>query len=154
MLEIAGVVYELPLVKEEVDEPPCHRCPAICCQYFALEIDKPKSKSDFDQIRWYLMHENTHVFVDEGAWYVQVWNRCQNLLPDHRCGIYETRPEICRGYGMDEEGLVNCHAVAEEDEEYESVFKSPEQLEHFYQKWYKKRYGKNGKKKGKKKKRK
>lgn len=26
---------------------------------------------------------------------------CRNLLPDHLCGIYETRPAVCRNYRPD-----------------------------------------------------
>jgi Fe-S-cluster containining protein len=29
---------------------------------------------------------------------VRLTHRCQQLLPDNRCGIYETRPQICRDF--------------------------------------------------------
>lgn len=145
----SGLTYELPIVKGDPDEPPCHLCPGICCSYIAVEIDKPSSKTEFEQIRWYLMHEKIHVFVDEGEWFLQVWNHCENLQPDNTCRIYETRPEICREYGTDKEDLVNCHAVAEENEEYDLLFKEPAEIEAYYAKWYKKRYGKKKKKKKK-----
>lgn len=137
-----GIYYELPVVQGNPEHPPCDKCPAICCHYFALEIDKPTSKTAFDQIRWYLLHEKTHVFIDEGSWFVQIWNPCNHLLPDNRCGIYETRPEICRDYGANEEGEVNCHAVSSDNEEYDVLFTCPEDLDRYYQKWYEKRYGK------------
>jgi len=152
MTAYSGLTYELPLVRGKVDTPPCHLCPAICCQYYALEIDKPTSKKDFEQIRWYLLHERTHVFVDEGKWYLQIWNRCSHLTTDQRCEIYETRPEICREYGADAEGQVNCHAVSTKNEEYDLLFTEPEQLEKYYRKLYEKRYGKKKKQKGRKKK--
>lgn len=142
-----GLVYQLPIVTGEVAEPPCHLCPAICCNYIAVEIDKPTSKSEFEQIRWYLMHEKIHVFVDEGEWFLQVWNRCDNLQADNSCAIYETRPEICREYGADKKGEVNCHAVAADNEEYDLLFTEPAQIEAYYEKWYKKRYGKKKKNK-------
>jgi uncharacterized protein len=28
--------------------------------------------------------------------------RCRNLLPDNRCGIYESRPDFCRSYPQEE----------------------------------------------------
>ncbi len=86
------------------DGPPCDHCTARCCKYFALPIDKPKTKADYGYVRWYLMHEGIAVWVDEGDWYLEVRTVCKHLLPDNRCGIYETRPQICRDYGIPEEG--------------------------------------------------
>ena len=76
----------------------CDHCTAVCCQYLALPLDEPETPRDFDDIRWYLMHEGITVFVEDGDWYVQVQTTCRNLQPDSRCGIYETRPKICREY--------------------------------------------------------
>jgi Fe-S-cluster containining protein len=87
------------------------------------------------------MHEKVHVFVDSGEWYLQVWTRCQHLLRDNRCGVYETRPQICREYGFGEGGDVNCHATSEPNAEYDLVFTEAHELEAYYQKWYENRYG-------------
>ncbi len=76
----------------------CEHCAAACCRYIALPIDKPKSRRDYDDIRWYLMHEGVTVFVEEGDWYVQFQARCTSLGADNLCTIYETRPAICRKY--------------------------------------------------------
>src|SRR4051794_4770830 len=43
----------------------CDKCAALCCRYFALPIDNPKSAHDYDNVRWYLMHENVVVFVEK-----------------------------------------------------------------------------------------
>ncbi|MCU0231484.1 MAG: hypothetical protein MUC67_08915 [Acidobacteria bacterium] len=48
------------------DGPPCHRCVALCCRYYALEIDAPEDEEDFEQIKWYLIHGKSWVFVDDG----------------------------------------------------------------------------------------
>lgn len=149
-MAFSGLVYQLPLVHGTPAEPPCHLCPAICCSYFALQIDTPTCKKDFENLRWYLMHEKIHVFVDNGEWYLQVWNRCMNLMPDNRCGIYETRPQICRDYGFGEEREVNCHATSESNKEYEILFTEASQLEEYYKKWYETRYGWRNKKRRKK----
>lgn len=79
-------------------EYPCARCGAVCCKHVALEIDKPTNKQDYDYIRWYLLHQKVEVFTDEGKWYLKSETPCEKLLPDGRCGIYETRPSICREY--------------------------------------------------------
>lgn len=102
---------------------PCEHCTAVCCRYIALPIDTPESKRDFDDIRWYLMHHNVTVFVEEGEWYVQMATSCQNLLPDGRCGIYETRPQICREYKAGE-----CdYNMGEYD--YDEMFNSADEFE-------------------------
>jgi len=76
----------------------CEHCLAACCRYIALPLDKPTTVRDFDDIRWYLMHQGISVFVEEGDWYVQFQTRCKNLGMDNRCEIYDSRPQICRTY--------------------------------------------------------
>ena len=78
------------------DGPPCDHCTARCCKYFALPIDKPKTKADYGYVRWYLMHEGIAVWVDEGDWYLEVRTVCKHLLPDNRCGIYERAADLPR----------------------------------------------------------
>jgi uncharacterized protein len=102
----------------------CNHCGAKCCQYFALPIDTPKVWQDFDYIRWYLLHERSAIFTDEGSWYLLVQNRCMHLRGDNLCGIYEDRPQICRDYTT-----ANC----EYDDEwvYDHYWETAEQIEEF-----------------------
>jgi len=79
----------------------CRQCAGLCCRYFALPIDTPKTRADFDDVRWYLAHEGISVFVEDGDWYLNIAARCRFLDPDNRCGIYPRRPRICRGYEHD-----------------------------------------------------
>lgn len=104
----------------------CEHCAAACCRYIALPIDKPKSGRDYDDIRWYLMHEGVTVFVEEGDWYVQFQTRCKNLGADNLCTIYETRPEICREY---EPGECDYSGGTYG---YDHLFTHPKQIENFY----------------------
>jgi Fe-S-cluster containining protein len=76
----------------------CEHCTAACCRYVALPIDTPTCARDFDDMRWYVMHENIAVFVEDGEWFIQIHTPCRQILPDGRCAIYETRPAICREY--------------------------------------------------------
>jgi len=77
----------------------CLKCTGLCCKYFALPIETPEDKGDYNDIRWYLCHEGITVFVEEGDWYLNVKNRCRHLSKeDYRCLIYDKRPRICRGY--------------------------------------------------------
>ncbi|MFN7965318.1 MAG: YkgJ family cysteine cluster protein [Acidobacteriota bacterium] len=49
-----------------------------------------------------LFHEDTWVWVDDDEWYVQVDRKCKHLQSNNLCGIYETRPQICRDYAIPE----------------------------------------------------
>ena len=114
-----------PKIKPRRDEVPletlCDHCTAKCCRYFALEIDRPRKYEDFDYIRWYLLHEFATVFIDDGSWYLLVHTECRHLQTDHRCGIYETRPQICREYSTE-----NCEY--EDDAVYDGYFEMPQQV--------------------------
>jgi Fe-S-cluster containining protein len=100
----------------------CEQCVALCCRYFAFEIDKPTTRRDFEDLRWYILHQDTIIFVEAGRWYVQVNRPCKALLPDNRCGVYETRPTICRAYTTK-----NCDWHGD-DYEYEQLFTEQEQI--------------------------
>ena len=84
-----------------MDDSLCIKCAGLCCRYIALPIETPEDRSDFDDIRWYLAHEGISVFVEDDDWYINIANRCRFLDRDNRCGIYETRPKICRRYTED-----------------------------------------------------
>ena len=65
----------------------CEHCTGVCCRYIALPIEEPTDRRDFDDIRWYVMHEGISVFAEEGDWYIQVAAKCHNLKPDNLCAI-------------------------------------------------------------------
>jgi len=97
--------YTLPVIaRKDVPEGEnlCEYCTARCCRYFALPIDTPEDWDDFDNLRWYIMHGRVSIFVDDGTWYLMIHSVCENLQEDYRCGIYETRPNICRAYTTDD----------------------------------------------------
>jgi len=102
----------------------CEYCTAKCCHYIALPIDTPTTKKEYDYIRWYLLHGGATVFVDDDAWYLMVFSVCKHLQADHRCGIYETRPQICRDYST-----TKCEY--EDDWVYDQYFETPEQIEEY-----------------------
>jgi len=106
------------------DESLCEYCTAKCCRYFALSIDTPRTFADFEYLRWYLLHDKASLFVEGETWYLLVHTTCKHLQDDHRCGIYETRPQICRDYTTDE-----CEY--DDTFTYESYFETPEQIEEY-----------------------
>ena len=112
---------QMPRKKLPKGEVLCNYCPAKCCQYFALQIDTPTTREDFDFIRWYMVHGEVSVFVEDEIWYLMVHSRCDHLGEDNRCGIYETRPQICRDYSTD-----NCEY--DDDAMYEKLFETADQL--------------------------
>jgi Fe-S-cluster containining protein len=106
------------------DECLCDYCVAKCCRYFALPLDTPKRRKDFDTLRWFLLHKNTAIFVEENAWYLLVNSECRELQPDRRCGIYETRPQICREYST-----ADCEY--DDNWTYDLFFETPEQIQEY-----------------------
>ena len=81
-------------------KPPCEECGGRCCNYVAVELEKPKGKKDYDSIRWYLAHKNVNVFVDHSKnWFVEFRTPCDKKNLKNRCTIYNTRPVICRNHG-------------------------------------------------------
>ena len=115
----------------------CDKCNALCCRYFALPIDTPKDKGDYDDIRWFLCHEDITVFVEDGDWYINIKNKCKHLSEkDNRCKIYDKRPRICRQYRHS-----TCDIV-EGEYDHELSFTSAEQMEEYI----KTKFGNNVKK--------
>lgn len=102
----------------------CAHCTGKCCRYFALPIEEPESKSEFEYLRWYLLHGRASLFTEDDTWYLLVHTDCKHLLPDNRCGIYETRPQICRDYTTD-----NCEY--DDSWTYERYFETCEQIEEY-----------------------
>jgi len=81
-----------------MDKVSCAMCGG-CCKHIAIQIDTPEDKEDFEDIMWYLLHDNVNVFIDdEDDWYVEFSTKCSALNDDNSCKVYETRPQICRRY--------------------------------------------------------
>ncbi len=106
--------------------PPCLECGAQCCRYIAVEIDTPKTKKQYDDIRWYLLHENVYVFIDhDNAWHIEFKTKCRSLTDDNLCREYETRPQVCRDHGWP---VGTCEFF---DSPYKQHFTSPEAFERY-----------------------
>jgi Fe-S-cluster containining protein len=99
----------------------CEYCTAKCCHYFALPIESPTELKDYEYIRWYMLHGETTIFCEDDDWYLMVHNRCDHLQGDNRCGIYETRPQICRDYSTKD-----CEY--DDDWVYDRYWETPEQM--------------------------
>jgi len=83
-------------------ETKCSFCEGTkCCVYTTQEIETPRSIDDFDHMLWQMAHQDIQIYKDEDGWFLLVNNRCQFLQDDGGCGIYETRPQVCRDYSND-----------------------------------------------------
>jgi uncharacterized protein len=103
-------------------ESSCKECGGKCCKYFCFQIDTPDDFEQFENIRWFLLHEGISVHVEDGDWYISVANRCKALSADGQCTAYEDRPLICRRYATD-----NCDHTGG-DYEFQEHFRTPEEL--------------------------
>ncbi|MBX7165826.1 MAG: YkgJ family cysteine cluster protein [Pirellulales bacterium] len=127
-----SMLSELPVVKPpqfpreklKPGESLCSHCTAKCCRYFALPIDTPHTYKEFDYLRWYLLHDQATLFTEGKTWYLLVHTSCKHLQADHRCGIYLTRPQICREYTTDD-----CEY--EDHYVYDRYFETAEQIDEY-----------------------
>lgn len=127
-----------------MDDNKCKNCGG-CCKHIALEIDTPEDRDDFEDIYWYLLHENVRVFItekddddnddsdsksddeddDDESWFIEFRTRCKGLGENNLCTIYEKRPKICKGYDPE-----NCTASGGESEELHSFSSGDEFLDY------------------------
>jgi len=109
----------------------CNECDGKCCKYVATELDEPKTKRDFDDLKWFLCHKNVLVYIDnEDEWIVEFQTICKYLDEHNKCKIYEERPKICREHDVDDcdiNGTGKPHKILfkelkDVDRYYEEVF--------------------------------
>ncbi len=74
------------------------KCRARCCNYVTIQIQPPNSERDWDEIRWWLIHEGIHVVKDDDGWMAIVHSRCEYLDRNNHCLAYKHRPSTCRNY--------------------------------------------------------
>jgi len=72
-----------------------------CCTYVTQQIDRPRSKYDFEVLLWQVSHDGVGAYKDDDGWFVMFETRCQHLLGDGCCNIYADRPSICRSHSND-----------------------------------------------------
>jgi len=101
----------------------CGKCKGLCCKYYTVTLDEPEDADDFDELRWFLAHQDCYLYIDEGEWHLNVIASCRFLDPSGQCLIYEHRPDVCRDFGHEEE----CEWTGEL--EFERVFRTIPELE-------------------------
>ena len=78
---------------------------------------------DFDHLLWQTAHQHVQIYKDEDGWFLLVNVSCKHLLPNGGCGIYETRPIVCREHSND-----YCEYDAPAEEGFELFFDGYETL--------------------------
>lgn len=104
----------------------CSKCDGKCCKYVVVEIDKPEDIDDFENIKWFVSHQNVNVFVDEGEWFLEFLTPCKYLNEKNLCTNYEKRPQICRDYHVGECTFHNNYSQ-------DHTFSSPKDVEDYIQ---------------------
>ena len=124
----------VPETEKITPENKCSFCTgSICCTYITQHIDTPKSKKDYEHLLWQVSHENIRIYKDEDGWTLLVEAKCQHLQLDGGCGIYETRPAICREHTND-----YCEFDAPSEEGFDLYFPDYESLLKYCRKKFKK----------------
>jgi hypothetical protein len=113
----------------------CGGCIALCCRYFAIEVDAPTEPKDFDDLKWYLLHDKVELFTEGRSWYVQVFNKCTNLGENNQCMDYENRPGICREYESD--WCDKDEVVGSNDSDADMTFRTVPELDAYKAGWVK-----------------
>ncbi|MDH3257003.1 MAG: YkgJ family cysteine cluster protein [Nitrospinota bacterium] len=113
------------MAKKKIKNPwdQCKNClPAKCCTYFSLEVDEPENRKDYEAMLWQIAHRGVSFYIYRKAWYMMVDSVCEFLTPENKCGIYETRPYICK-----EHSIETCE-YTEGDYGFTEHFKSYDEL--------------------------
>ncbi len=127
-------IQDVTSVGEIAIDKKCSKCKkSICCNSINQKIPTPKSKEDFDHLIWQVAHENINIFKDSDGWFLHIQSRCMHLGPNGACGIYDTRPWVCREYDND-----FCEFDESIEQASELFFASPKKLEKYCRKRFKK----------------
>ena len=73
-------------------------CGARCCRYLTVAVPAPRTRNDWDELRWWLAHAGTMVTRDEDGWMLHVETRCGHLADDNTCRVYDHRMIACEEY--------------------------------------------------------
>lgn len=109
---------------EITPENKCSFCTgSICCTYVTQHIDTPRSKVDFQHLLWQVSHDHVKAYKDVDGWTLLIEAKCQHLQIHGACGIYATRPQICRDHSNE-----YCEFDAPSEDGFDLYFQNYEEL--------------------------
>lgn len=114
----------------------CSDCSGDCCKYITIQIDAPKEDIDFEELKWFLCHENVMVYIDhDRQWCVEVKTPCRFQDKEtNLCTIYDSRPEVCSEHDPGE-----CEGNDDHEPYFKRAFKTPEDIDIYKKEKMKKR---------------
>lgn len=75
---------------------PCFECNQECCDNVIVEIDKPETLEDWEEVKWQVAHKNVRIILDNcNDWCIEFLTKCKYKGEDGRCTIYKDRPKKC-----------------------------------------------------------
>ncbi len=74
----------------------CKACSAPCCRNLAMMITKPRTRTDINELKWYLHFDTVDIFIRNHKWYLMIKGKCIYLNRNKLCKIYARRPQMCR----------------------------------------------------------
>ena len=101
----------------------CLECPAHCCRDLAMEISRPRTRSEIDSLKWSLQFDTVRVFIRNRQWHMLVDGKCMYLDKNNMCTIYENRPDTCRNHNPPD-----CELYGKF---WDVMIKTPAQLEEY-----------------------
>lgn len=107
----------------------CDKCDGRCCRDVTVEIDKPTSFGDFEDLKWMIAHQNVYVYLDEeNDWVVEFRTPCNFLDDKNRCSIYKRRYKMCSDH--DPEACI----INGEGKHYKIFFKTEKDVDKYMKK--------------------
>ena len=100
------------------------QCNAICCNDLAVQIYKPVTKAEKEDLRWHLFFEGVKVYIKHRKWHLLIHSQCRYLSEDNLCTIYDDRPERCRKHNHP-----HCEL---EGKFYDIMIETPEQFDEYF----------------------
>jgi uncharacterized protein len=115
-------------------ETKCSFCPGTkCCQYVTQQIDTPRKKSEFQTMLWQVSHHAVEFYKDSDGWFIMFLTSCEHLDIQGGCGIYDSRPTICRDHSND-----YCEYDSPAEEGFDLYFRNYNELLAYCRKRFKK----------------
>ena len=82
----------------------CDGCGGACCRVVKIAVQAMTP----DQLRW----ANMRGGIAGGYWHIN--SVCENLTDDGKCGIYNTRPDVCRQFEVGGSHCLDARAINEQ----------------------------------------
>lgn len=89
----------------------CDQCTGLCCREMSIHISSPETDEDYENIKWFLYHDKTHLIVDDNdQWIIQINLECKMLdKKTWRCKTYKTRPPLCENAPLEHCAANECN---------------------------------------------